>query len=103
VSRVVISAAQTRSFDKARIVMADVAGQPVSTKTIERLTQDVGHELALRRDADLKTGAAPAKVPPVPPELAVIECDGGRIRTREPGCGKGVHLSGKGLERNQKR
>jgi hypothetical protein len=28
--------------------------------------------------------------------LAVVECDGGRIRTREPGHGPGVHRSGEG-------
>jgi hypothetical protein len=28
--------------------------------------------------------------------LAVVECDGGRARTREPGHGRGVHLSGEG-------
>jgi hypothetical protein len=28
------------------------------------------------------------------PEAAVVSCDGGRIRTRQPGHGRGVHLSG---------
>ena len=31
-----------------------------------------------------------------PPQLAVVECDGGRIRTREPGNGPGVHRTGEG-------
>lgn len=96
ISRIVIAAAQTRAFEKARIVMADVAGQPVSAKTIERVVGDVGHELAQRRDASPRTGQSLAKTPLLPPELAVVECDGGRIRTREPGHGPGVHLSGKG-------
>jgi len=74
--------------------MADVAGQSVSAKTLERIAQDVGAELAERRDA---TGDnALAKTPEDAPDLAVVECDGGRIRTREPGHGQGVHLSGKG-------
>lgn len=76
--------------------MADVAGQPVSAKTLERVAGDVGRELAQRRDADPKSDEALAKSPELPPELAVIECDGGRARTREPGHGPGVHLSGKG-------
>ena len=46
-----MAAAQTRSFAKAAIVMADVAGQAVSAKTIERVAHDVGQELAARRDA----------------------------------------------------
>jgi hypothetical protein len=96
VTRCAIAIAQSRSFKKAEIVMADVAGQAVSAKTLERLAGDVGRELAQRRDADPKTDEALAKTPELPPALAVIECDGGRARTREPGHGPGVHLAGKG-------
>lgn len=77
-------------------MMADVAGQTVSAKTIERVIGDVGRELAQRRDADIKGQNTLAKTPGDPPDLAVIECDGGRIRTRKPGEGPGVHLEGKG-------
>jgi hypothetical protein len=96
VSRVIVAAAQTRAFAKAAIVMADVAGQAVSAKTIERVAHDVGQELATRRDAVPKSHQALAQTPAAPPDLAVVECDGGRIRTREPDQGPGVHLSGKG-------
>jgi hypothetical protein len=34
--------------------------------------------------------------PASPPELAVVECDGGRVRTREPGHGPGVHCTTEG-------
>ena len=91
-----MAAAQTRAFGKAEIVMADVAGQPVSAKTIERVTHDVGQELAARRDAPPQSGQALAQTPADSPDLAVAECDGGRVRTREPDQGPGVHLSGKG-------
>lgn len=91
-----MAAAQTRAFGKAAIVMADVAGQPVSAKTIERVIHDVGQELAARRDAAPQSGQALAKTPADFPDLAIAECDGGRIRTREPDHGPGVHLSGKG-------
>ena len=91
-----IAVAQTRSFKKAERVMVDVAGQPVSAKTLERVAGDVGLELAWRRDADPRTDAALAQRPALPPDLAVVECDGGRIRTRQPGHGPGVHLEGKG-------
>jgi len=77
-------------------VMKQVAGQPVSAKTIERVIHDVGGELAQRRDANPKTDDALAQHPESPPALAVIECDGGRIRTREPGHGPGVHRSTEG-------
>lgn len=88
-----VAVAQTRAFKKAEIVMDQVAGQHVSAKTLERIAQDVGLELAERRDSQHDTLAAR---PQDAPDLAVVECDGGRIRTREPGQGPGVHLSGKG-------
>ena len=53
-------------------------------------------ELGERRDADSRSLQALAERPETAPELAVVECDGGRIRTREPGYGRGVHLSGQG-------
>lgn len=91
-----MAAAETRSFERARRVMSDVAGQPVSAKTIERVVGDVGGELAHRRDLDPRSDDALAQRPESPPELAVAECDGGRIRTREPGHGPGVHRTGEG-------
>jgi len=94
VSRSIVAVAQTRAFQKAEIVMADTAGQRVSAKTLQRVAQQVGCELAERRDC--KGGNSLARPPEDPPDLAVVECDGGRIRTREPGHGRGVHLNGKG-------
>jgi hypothetical protein len=91
-----IAAAETRSFKRAAIVVKEVGGQAVSFNTIQRVVQDLGQELAERRDADPKTDNALAMRPESPPLLAVVECDGGRIRTREPGHGRGVHLQGEG-------
>ena len=96
VQRMTIAAAETRSFKRAAIVVKGVGGQGVSFKTIQRVVHDVGQELAERRDADPKTDNALAMRPESPPPLAVVECDGGRIRTREPGHGRGVHLQGEG-------
>jgi len=90
------AAAESRSFKRAAIVIDRVGGQKVSAKTIERVVQDVGGELAARRDADPKTADALARLPESPPALAVVECDGGRIRTREPGHGPGVYFPEKG-------
>ena len=76
--------------------MRNVSDQQVSAKTIERVVHDVVWELAERRDADPKTADALAQRPESTPELAVVECDGGRIRTREPGHGNGVHHTTEG-------
>ena len=95
-ARIVFAAAETRSFDRAKLVLEKVGDALVSTNTIQRVVGDVGGELAERRDADPKTAEALAQRPESPPTLAVVECDGGRIRTREPDHGPGVHLSGEG-------
>jgi hypothetical protein len=76
--------------------MLTAVGVPVSAKTIERVVHDVGGELAQRRDADPRSDIALAARCEDPPQLAVVECDGGRIRTREPGHGPGVHRTGEG-------
>ncbi len=96
VLKIVVTAAETRSFARGEKVMSDVAGVPVSAKTIQRVVGDVGRELADRRAADPRTDEALAQRPEVAPDLAVVECDGGRLRTREPGCGPGVHSAGEG-------
>jgi hypothetical protein len=96
VLKIIRSAAETRSFKRATLVVNEVAGQAVSAKTIERVVHDVGSELAGRRDADPRSDQALAMTPESPPQLAVVECDGGRIRTRQPGHGPGVHLAGEG-------
>jgi hypothetical protein len=77
-------------------VLEQVGGQKLLAKTIEQVVHDVGPELAERRDPDPKTDEALANRPESPPEMAVVECDGGRIRTREPGHGPGVHCDGEG-------
>ena len=89
VQRIVHAASETRSSKRAALVLAYVGGNDVSPSTVQRVTHQVGMELANLRDA----GEAPvmAQVPENPPELAVVEADGGRIRTRKPGHGRGVH------------
>ena len=96
VERVTFSAAETRSFARAELALEKIGGVAVSANTVQRVVGDIGAELAARRDADPKGGEVLARRPEEPPELAVVECDGGRARTREPGHGRGVHLCGEG-------
>lgn len=89
----VILDAETRSLKRAAIVMKNVVGLPVSTNTIERVALEVGNDLEVAEHSgwkDVLTGEVPV------PQLAIVEFDGGRIRTRKTGCGPGVHLSHKG-------
>lgn len=96
VHRAIFAAAETRSFERAEIVLKQVGGCTLDAKTVERLVHDVGVELVQRRDTGGRRQLPLARSPVDPPDLAVVECDGGRIRTREPGNGPGVHLESAG-------
>jgi hypothetical protein len=85
--------AECRSLKRAAIVVKRVLGQEVSANTIERIALEVGNDLeAAEQDGwqNVLTGEVAA------PSLAIVEFDGGRIRTRRAGCGPGVHLDAKG-------
>ena len=87
---VVHLAAEIRSFERAELATEKVLGQKVSDSTIRRLANQVGQELAdLESSQERGVGKEV-----VVPELAVVSCDGGRIRTREPGRGRDIHPSG---------
>lgn len=74
-----------RSYGRASKLMRHILGHALSAKTIERLVNQVGPELAnLHR-------AAQHEQQVIAPEVAVVSCDGGRIHTREMGHGPGVH------------
>jgi hypothetical protein len=90
VGRIAFAAAETRSDERASIVLKEVGGHQVSRSTVQRVVSQLGSELAELRD---ETDAEARLVPPpeAAPALAVVECDGGRIRTRVPGQGPGVH------------
>jgi hypothetical protein len=91
--QIVILDAECRSLKRAAIVMKNVVGLAVSTNTIERVAIEVGNELEVAEQSgwqDILTGEVPV------PSLAIVEFDGGRIRTRKTGCGPGVHLENKG-------
>jgi len=87
--RIVHASSETRSSKRAALVLKHVGGNKVSPSTVQRVTHQVGMELAELRDAGESPELVP--VPEQPPALAVVEADGGRIRTREPGEGRGVH------------
>ena len=75
--------------------MKRVHGFEISTNTIERICLDVGSELLQAEQQqwqEVLTGEVPVS------DLAIVEFDGGRIRTRQPGHGPGVHLFRQRLE-----
>ena len=85
--------AETRSFKRASIVMKRVVGLNVSPNTIERIALEAGNDLEAAEQAQWQS-VLDGEV--MVPSLAIVEFDGGRIRTRKTGCGPGVHLDAKG-------
>lgn len=83
-------AAETRSFERAAKTMQVLLGLGLSAKTIERLVGQIGEELIHQQTANPQTQAKRGKEVIVP-DVAVVSCDGGRIRTRATGQGTGVH------------
>ena len=65
--KIIVVAADARSYARAEKVMKEGAGCPVSAKTIERVVGDVGRELAERRDTDPRSDDALAHAPAEPP------------------------------------
>ena len=85
--------AELRSLKRVTIVAERVLGQQVSTNTVERICLDVAEDLEAAELRDWK-GVIDGEA--VVPSLAIVEFDGGRIRTRKTDCGPGVHLEATG-------
>lgn len=87
------AAAQLKSFQQAALALRLFGGLSISPRHVGRLAHEVGAELAQQRDGQVvqhRRRQLPAQAA-TPPTLAVTEVDGGRLFTRQPGCGPGVH------------
>jgi len=85
--------AETRSLKRSSVLSERVLGIKVSTNTIERICWDVGNDLEASASENWD-GVLDGES--IVPTVAIVSYDGGRIRTRQMGCGPGVHLNGKG-------
>lgn len=91
--KVELTAMETKSFERAERVLRRVGEIQISGRHVGRIAGERGrqlrdeqHERADRHEQ----GQLPVEVSN-PPELAVVEMDGGRIRTRQAGHGSGTH------------
>jgi hypothetical protein len=90
---VAIVAVETRSYERAAIVLARVGGVAISGRHVGRIAKRIGGELVAEQRGRARThgnGELPVEVAN-PPQLAVVEFDGGRIRTRGESRGPGTH------------
>lgn len=86
----------TSAFEVAETALKVVGEISISARQINNLVNEVGQELAADRDVKTEQYVnAPLPRQPttvdVQPDLAAVFFDGGRMRTREPDQGRGVH------------
>lgn len=91
--KIVEAAGRLRSAAQAAIALKLLNRLDISARHVTRLTAEVGAELAARRDQEVEQRRQRHLSPRggAPPEVAVVEVDGGRLNTRQPGCGPGIH------------
>jgi hypothetical protein len=94
--RILHIAGVTNAFDVAETALKIVGEISISARQINNLVNEVGRELAADRDVRTEQYVnAPLPRQPttmdVPPDLAAVFFDGGRMRTRAPEQGRGVH------------
>jgi hypothetical protein len=90
--KIVTAAARLGSFADAAFALG-LCGLSISARHVQQLTQEVGADLARLRDervARRRRRELPPRVA-MTPEVVAVEVDGGRLRTRAPGGGRGVH------------
>jgi hypothetical protein len=90
--QIVTAAARLDSFADAAFAVG-LTGLSISPRHVQHLTQEVGADLARHRDAQAvqrRRRQLPPRVAQTP-QAVVVEIDGGRLRTRACGQGRGVH------------
>jgi hypothetical protein len=90
--RLVTLGGQLPSAAMAATAAGTAADVQISGRHLQRLVQEVGTDLARLRDAQAlqrRRRTLASRVTQAPP-VAVVEVDGGRLGTREPGVGPGV-------------
>ncbi len=90
--QIVTAAARLDSFADAAFAVG-LTGLSISPRHVQQLTQEVGTDLARQRDAQAvqrRRRQLPPRVAQTP-QAVVVEIDGGRLRTRACGQGRGVH------------
>jgi hypothetical protein len=80
------------SFADAAFALS-LAGLSISARHVQHLTEAVGTDLARQRDEQALKRRRRELSPrvAVTPEVVAVEVDGGRLRTRAPDHGRGVH------------
>jgi hypothetical protein len=96
VDEIVYAAAEVKSHAKAAKMLTKLTALSISGRHVNRLAEEIGSEMAVQRDQEVENYVHHRRQPPAEPapQVAAIGMDGGRIMTRTPGQGAGVHGKG---------
>lgn len=92
-TKAVLVAAEISSFERAKIILEKIGEIKISGRHIGRLAHEAGGRLLAQqreRAEQFQSKQLPVEVENIP-QVAVVEMDGGRIRTRAEGQGIGTH------------
>src|SRR5580658_6443086 len=86
---IVYAAAEVKSYDKAAKILEVLDDLSISGRHVNRLTEEIGLEMAARRDQEVEDYVHHRRPPltEAAPDVAVIGLDGGRVNTRTAGQG----------------
>ena len=95
-SKAVSTSTAVKSFEEASRVLEILAELKVSSRHLQTLSLEIGGELVEEQEERTKAyRELPLNTPPTPANspipLAVVMADGGRMQTRKPDRGPGVH------------
>lgn len=92
--KIVTAGARLHSYADAAFALG-LCGLSISARHVQQLTHEVGTDLTRTRDAQAEQRRR-RQLPPrvdTTPEVVAVEVDGGRLRTRAPDSGCGVHAA----------
>jgi hypothetical protein len=91
--KILTAAAEVKSHSKAAKLLKVLCELSISGRHVNRLAEEIGLEMAAQRDQATEDYVHHRRQEPTTPtpEAVAIAMDGGRIMTRTPGQGKGVH------------
>lgn len=92
--KIVTAGARLHSYADAAFALG-LCGLSISARHVQQLTHEVGTDLAQARDAQAEQRRR-RQLPPrvdTTPDVVAVEVDGGRLRTRAPDSGCGVHAA----------
>jgi len=93
----VLAAAYAPSYTVGELMLRKIGNIPITSRGLNKTAVKIGTEMVAQRDARIEAyfqQPLPRRKqaePTTPIALACVSIDGGRMQTRDEGCGRGVH------------